>query len=67
MNLFKKTLIKKNYKYKLLDDGISKEDISKAKNVLNSKQITMASQTRKFEEKWTKVRKVLEKQLEKIS
>ena len=54
MSLFKKTLIKKNYKYKLLDDGISKEDISKAKNVLNSKQITMASQTRKFEETFAK-------------
>ena len=50
MSLFKKNLIKKNYKYKLLDDGISKDDILKAKNVLNSKQITMASQTRKFEE-----------------
>ncbi len=54
MNLFKKTLIRKNYRYKLLDDGISKEDISKAKNVLNSKQITMASQTRNFEEKFAK-------------
>ena len=54
MNLFKKNLIKKDYKYKLLDDGISKEDISKAKNVLNSKQITMASQTRKFEEAFAK-------------
>ena len=54
MNLFKKTLIKKNYKYKLLDDGISKDDISKAKFVLDSKQITMASQTRKFEETFAK-------------
>ena len=54
MSLFKKTLIKKNYNYKLLDDGISKEDILKAKNVLNSKQITMASQTRKFEETFAK-------------
>lgn len=37
MNLFKQTLIKKNYKYKLLDEGISKEDILKAKNVLDSR------------------------------
>ena len=41
MSLFKKSLIKKSYKYKLLEDGISKEDILKAKNVLDSKQITM--------------------------
>ena len=54
MSLFKKNLIKKNYKYKLLDDGISRDDILKAKNVLNSKQITMASQTRKFEELFAK-------------
>jgi CDP-4-dehydro-6-deoxyglucose reductase, E1 len=54
MNLFNKNLIKKNYKYKLLDNGISKDDISKAKNVLDSKQITMASQTRKFEEIFAK-------------
>ena len=54
MNIFKKNLIKKKYKYKLLDDGISKDDISKAKFVLDSKQITMASQTRKFEETFAK-------------
>ena len=56
MNIFKKNLIKKKYKYKLLDDGISKDDISKAKFVLDSKQITMASQTRKFEETFAKKR-----------
>jgi CDP-6-deoxy-D-xylo-4-hexulose-3-dehydrase len=54
MNLFKQTLIKKNYKYKLLDEGISKEDILKAKNVLDSGQITMASNTKKFEETFAK-------------
>ena len=56
MSLFKKSLIKKSYKYKLLEDGISKEDILKAKNVLDSKQITMASKTRKLrkylQKKW---------------
>ena len=46
MNLFKKSLIKKSYKYKLLEDGISKEDILEAKGVLDSKQITMASKTK---------------------
>ena len=54
MSLFKKSLIKKSYKYKLLEDGISKEDILEAKNVLDSKQITMASKTRKFEEMFAK-------------
>ena len=54
MNLFKQTLIKKNYKYKLLDEGISKKDILKAKNVLDSGQITMASNTKKFEETFAK-------------
>ena len=54
MSLFKKSLIKKSYKYKLLEDGISNEDILKAKNVLDSRQITMASKTRKFEEMFAK-------------
>ncbi len=54
MSLFKKSLIKKSYKYKLLEDGISKDDISKAKNVLDSRQITMASKTKKFEETFAK-------------
>ena len=54
MRLFKQNLIKKKYKYKLLDDGISKNDILKAKKVLDSKQITMASQTRKFETMFAK-------------
>ena len=54
MSLFKKSLIKKNYKYKLLEDGISKEDILEAKSVLDSKQITMASKTKKFEEMFAK-------------
>ena len=54
MNLFKQALIKKNYIYKLLDEGISKKDILKAKNVLDSGQITMASNTKKFEETFAK-------------
>ena len=54
MSLFKKSLIKKSYKYKLLEDGISKEDILEAKSVLDSKQITMASKTKKFEEMFAK-------------
>ena len=54
MSLFKKSLIKKSYKYKLLEDGFSKDDISKAKNVLDSRQITMASKTKKFEEIFAK-------------
>ena len=54
MTLFKKSLIKKSYRYKLLEDGISREDILEAKNVLDSKQITMASKTKKFEEMFAK-------------
>ena len=42
-------LIKKNYKYQLLENGFSDKDISIGKKVLNSKRITMASYTRNFE------------------
>ena len=50
----KKSLIKKKYKYKLLDGGFSNKDISVAKKVLLSRQITMASETRKFEIEFAK-------------
>ena len=43
------SLIGKQYKYDLLENGFSNEDISIGKKVLNSKRITMASYTRKFE------------------
>ena len=42
-------LIKKKYKYQLLENGFSDQDISIGKKVLNSKRITMASYTRNFE------------------
>ena len=42
-------LIKNNYKYQLLENGLSNKDIAKEKKVLNSKRITMASHTRNFE------------------
>ena len=45
----KKSLIQKKYKYKLLENGFSKEDISSGVKVLLSGQITMASETKKFE------------------
>ena len=44
-----KSLIEKQYKYELLENGFSNEDISIGKKVLDSKRITMASHTRKFE------------------
>ena len=50
----KKSLIKKKYKYKLLEGGFSKEDISSGVKVLLSGQITMASQTKKFEIEFAK-------------
>ena len=42
-------LIKKKYKYQLLENGFSNKDISIGKNVLSSKRITMASHTKNFE------------------
>ena len=50
----KKSLIQKKYKYKLLEDGFSKEDISRGVKVLLSGQITMANQTKKFEIEFAK-------------
>ena len=42
-------IIKKNYKYQLLENGFSNKDISIGKKVLDSKRIMMASHTRNFE------------------
>jgi len=42
-------LIFKKYKYELLENGFSKEDIAIGKKVLSSRRITMASYTRNFE------------------
>ena len=50
----KKPLIQRKFKYKLLEDGFSKEDINSGVKVLLSRQITMASQTKKFEEEFAK-------------
>ena len=47
-------LIKKKYKYELLEDGFNSEDIAAGKKVLNSKRITMADNTRKFEDAFAK-------------
>jgi len=44
-----KNLIKKNYKYQLLENGFSNKDILIGKKVLMSKRITMASHTKNFE------------------
>ena len=42
-------LLNKKYRYELLENGFTNEDISIGKKVLNSKRITMASNTRNFE------------------
>ena len=42
-------LISKNYKYELLENGFTDQDIIIGKKVLNSKRITMASYTKNFE------------------
>ena len=42
-------LINRKYKYQLLENGFSKEDVLIGRRILNSRQITMASYTRKFE------------------
>ena len=44
----------KKYAYGLLDNGFSSEDINKGINVLRSRQITMASNTREFEKVFAK-------------
>ena len=43
------SLINKKYKYELLENGFTNQDISLGKKVLSSKRITMASHTRNFE------------------
>ena len=49
-----KNLIKKNYKYQLLENGFSNKDISIGKKVLMSKRITMSSHTKDFETAFAK-------------
>ena len=46
--------MKKKYFYPLSEDGITNQDISAAKKVLNSKQLTMSRYTRKFEKEFSK-------------
>ena len=48
------SLIKKKYKYELLENGFSSKDIAAGRKVLNSKRITMAENTRKFEDAFRK-------------
>jgi CDP-6-deoxy-D-xylo-4-hexulose-3-dehydrase len=47
-------LIKKKYKYSLLENGLSSSDIAVGKKVLSSKRITMAEHTRNFETAFAK-------------
>ena len=47
-------LIKKKYKYSLLENGLSNSDVSVGKKVLSSKRITMADHTRNFEAAFAK-------------
>jgi CDP-6-deoxy-D-xylo-4-hexulose-3-dehydrase len=46
--------MKKKYFYPLSEDGITNQDISAAKKVLNSKQLTMSKYTREFEKEFSK-------------
>ncbi len=46
--------MKKKYFYPLSEEGITKQDISVAKKVLNSKQLTMSKYTREFEKEFSK-------------
>ena len=48
-NIKNQNLINKEYKYELLENGFTNQDISLGKKVLSSKRITMASYTRNFE------------------
>ena len=47
-------LIKRKYKYELLENGFSNSDISIGKKVLSSKRITMAQHTRNFENEFAR-------------
>ena len=51
-------LIKRKYKYQLLENGFTNKDISVGKKVLDSKRITMAQYTRNFENEFAKKIKV---------
>ena len=48
------SLIKKKYRYELLENGFSNEDIACGRKVLNSKRITMATNTKNFEKAFAK-------------
>ncbi len=47
-------LIKKKYKYELLENGFNSKDLIAGRKVLNSKRITMAENTRRFEDAFAK-------------
>ena len=47
-------LIKRKYKYELLENGFNDKDISIGKKVLSSKRITMAQYTRNFENEFAR-------------
>jgi len=47
-------LIKKKYKYELLENGFNSKDLMVGKKVLDSKRITMAENTRRFEDAFAK-------------
>ena len=53
-NLKNQSLINKKYKYELLENGFTNQDILIGKKVLSSKRITMASYTRNFEMSFAK-------------
>jgi CDP-4-dehydro-6-deoxyglucose reductase, E1 len=53
-NLKYQSLINKNYKYELLENGFTNKDINIGKKVLTSKRITMAAHTRNFEQSFAK-------------
>ena len=47
-------LIKKKYKYELLENGFNSKDIAVGKKVLNTRRITIAHNTRNFENAFAK-------------
>ena len=53
-NLKNQNLINKEYKYELLENGFNSKDLIAGRKVLNSKRITMAENTRRFEDAFAK-------------
>ena len=51
-------LIKKKYKYELLENGFNSKDLIAGRKVLNSKRITMAENTRRFEDDFAKKNRI---------